>query len=432
MDKLLLRKAATQSVVLMLVVIVMSLYLRQYNEVVILASNTDENSVFEDATDVIEGKVESPVIDEPVELIKLANTDIADLPVIEEPIIAFAGTQTNISNDIIEQLGEQYLVIRKPEGNGFKVELEDIYSAHKLKIVISGYTENVPDTNYIGRVQGVEVFVGEPSYTENETIETKSDGTLDTIVTRDYGNDPVNEILITGQADETGYSLYEIELLLNHVYVHILFEDEFYYYIDLKRPKDVYDKILVIDAGHGGKDPGAISNDERTYEKSLNLKILLELKARLDKDNIKVYYTRLKDDTLYLKPRVTLANDVESDFFVSIHSNSSLSKKPNGMEILYCNHINNNISSKDVARIFSEEIAKLIPLKKNGLIKMKNDDIYILFKATIPTILIETGYMSNDNDLKYLRNENSAKELAEGIYNGIRTAYEELMPYKQY
>ena len=433
LDKILLRKAAAQSVALMLVVIVLSLYIKEYNEVVISASNTDGKTKLEDLTDLNVEKEALSVKDELLDTRENANTDKADdITMFEEPIIVFKGAEINVSNDILEKFGEQYLVIRKPEGDGFQVSLEDIYSAQKLKMVISGLMDNVPDINYVGRVQDQEVFIGEPSYIENQMTEEKDDGSLETIITRNYGNDPVNGITIATHIDEAGNNVCEIELQLNHVYVHILYEDENYYYIDLKRPKDVYDKILVIDAGHGGKDPGAISKDERTYEKSINLKILLALKERLDKDNIKVYYTRLKDDTLFLRPRVTLANDVESDFFISIHSNSSVSSKPNGTEILYCDHVNNNIMTKDLAKIFSEEISKVIPLKKNGIMKMKDDDVFILYKATVPAIIIETAYMSNNYDMEYLLNEDSTQELAEGIYNGIRKSYELLMPNKQY
>ena len=66
----------------------------------------------------------------------------------------------------------------------------------------------------------------------------------------------------------------------------------------------MYDRILVIDAGHGGLDSGAVSKDGRIYEKNLNLGIILALKELLDKENIKVYYTRIQDNKVYLRPRV--------------------------------------------------------------------------------------------------------------------------------
>lgn len=421
MDKVLLRKAATQSVVLMLVVILMSFYIKQYNEVVISASNNNDEN---DITDITNQQT-LPEIDE------IAKIDEADeLQIPEEPILVFTGAQNHVSNEVLEQLGEQYLVIRKPEGGGFQVVLEDYYSTRTLRLLISGFMEDLPDNNYIGRVNGDQVFIGEPSYVETKTFDVEEDGTLSPVITRDYGNDPVNGITFTSQSDEIGHSVYEIDLQLNNIYVHVLYEDDYYYYIDLKRPKDVYDKIIVIDAGHGGKDPGAISKDEHTYEKHINLKILLELKELLDKDNIKVYYTRLKDETLFLRPRITIANDVESDFFISIHCNSNNSNKPNGTEILYCDHVNNNIHTKDLAKIFSEEISKTISLKNGGMIKLKDDDVFILENARIPAIIIETGYLSNRNDLEYLLKNSSYEKIAEGIYKGIKRAYEELVPYK--
>lgn len=424
MDKVLLRKAATQSVVLMLLVILMSFYVKQYNEVVISASNNkDKNDSMQDDITETTNRQILPEIDE-VE--KIDEADEIQIP--EDPILVFTGAKNHVSNQVIEQLGDQYLVIRKPEGGGFQVSLEDHYSTMTLKVLISGFMEDLPDKNYIGRVNGDEVYIGEPSYFEIQSFDVEEDGTLNPVVTRDYANDPVNEIVFTSQSDDVGHSVYEIDLKLNHIYVHVLYEDDHYYYIDLKRPRDVYDKIIVLDAGHGGKDPGAISRDELTYEKHINLKILLELKELLDKDNIKVYYTRLKDETLFLRPRITIANDIESDFFISIHCNSNNSTKPNGTEILYCDHVNNNIYTKDLAKIFSEEISKTIALKNSGVLKMKDDDIFILENAKIPAIIIETGYLSNRNDLEYLLKDSSYGEIAEGIYKGIKRAYDELLP----
>lgn len=427
LDKIMLRKAAIQSVALMLVVIMMSFSIKQYNEVVIFASNTDDEISYTDSTEIVEEQDILPVIDDfrkPDEVEEILN--------FEEPKLVFTGAQTYVSNEVLKKLGEQYMVIRKPEGVGFQVSLEDNYNLQKLKIIISGFIKDIPDNNYIGRVNGEEVFIGEPTYLETQSIEQEKDGTLSTVITKDYKSDPVNGITITSHSDDIGYSTYEFDIQFDHVYVHILYEDDYYYYIDLKRPREVYDKILVIDAGHGGKDPGAISKDDLIYEKHLNLNYLLTLKEYLDKEDIKVYYTRLKDETLFLRPRVTLANDVESDFFISIHCNSNNSNKPNGTEILYYDHVNNNILTKDMARIFSEEISKTIPLKNGGLMKMKGDDVFILNNATVPAIIVETGYLSNRSDLEYLCSDSSAQELAEGIYKGIVRAYDELLHNKQY
>lgn len=416
-----LRKAAIQSLAIMLGVIMLSFAIKQYNAVAISASNNDDK--------MYNKNIEKNMIQETPKVIEVEESDTKeDTNPSEIPYLIFTDARAGISNDILDHLGEQYLVIKKPQGEDLHIQLEDIYITKHLKLVISGFTSEIPDDGFIARVSNKELFIGEPKYLENETIEEDEDGTSSSVITRDCGNDPVNEIIITSQSDDFGYNVCEIMLQLDHVYVHILYEDDYYYYIDLKRPSEVYDKILVIDAGHGGKDPGAISRDERTYEKEINLKILTKLKEFLDQDNVKVYYTRLTDETLFLRPRFTLANEVECDFFISIHCNSSNLTGPNGTEIYYYNHENKNIRTKDMAKIFSEEISKTISLKNNGTIQMKHDDIFILYNAKVPAIIIETGYISNSNDLKYLKSQDGQGTIAKGIYNGIWRAYEELMP----
>ena len=321
------------------------------------------------------------------------------------------------------------MIIRKPRGGAIHIQLEDLYLTKNLKLTISGLMDEIPDNSFIGRANKEDIFTGEPIYTQIGTALQEEDGVFTTIITRDYGNDIVNDIQISSLTDELGNSTVEIMLLLDHVYAYNLYEDEYYYYIDMKSPREAYDKILVIDAGHGGKNPGAVSKDNLTYEKNINLGILLELKKLLDKENIKVYYTRIMDDRILLTPRVALANDVDCDFFISIHNNSSArSTKINGTEILYYDHVHKSIASKNMAKIFSEEISKTTSLRNNGLVQMSNDDVLILHHSKVPAIMVEAGYMSNSNDLEYIKSTEGQEAIAEGIYKGILRAYEELMP----
>lgn len=423
MEKALLKKAAVQSVALMLGVIMLSYAIKQYNSVAISASNNDDISP--DTQIVIHNIIEEVVTTNKPDYVD-AKVDIETL---EKPGLIFTGAETDINKDILKLLGEKYLVIKKPQGGALKIQLEDIFITRNLKLTISGSMEEILDYNFIGRVNEEDVFIGEPIYIEEANAFQEEDGLFTTILTRDYGYDFVHDIQITNLTDDLGYSTIEIMLLLDHVYVNNLYEDDYYYYIDLKSPREVYDKIIVIDAGHGGKDPGAVSKDELTYEKNINLKILLELKKFLDKENIKVYYTRIMDDKIFLRPRVTLANDIDCDFFISIHSNSnSYSTKVNGTEILYYDHERKSITTKDMAKIFSEEISKTVPIKNNGIVQMRNDDVLILNHATVPAIIIEAGYMSNVKDLEYLKSRSGQAAIAEGIYKGILRAYEELIP----
>lgn len=421
MDKALLKKAAIQSVALMLGVIMLSYVINQYNNVAISASGNV------DVLPVTQIEVQNIV----QEVTAISKPDDAGkvIEILDRPGLIFTGANTDINTDILAQLGEKYLVVRKPQGGALQIQLEDLYITKNLKLTISGFMEEIPDISCIGRVNKEDVFIGEPIYTEKGTEIQDEDGLFTTVLSRDYGNDFVQDIQITGQTDDLGNSIIEVMLLLDHVYVHNFYEDEYYYYIDIKAPKEVYDKLLVIDAGHGGKDPGAVSKDELTYEKNLNLGILLELKELLDKENIKVYYTRIMDDKIFLTPRVALANDVDCDLFISIHNNSNAhSTKMNGTEILYYDHEHKSIAVKNMAKIFSEEISKTTTLKNNGLVQMRNDDVLILNHAKVPAIMVEAGYISNVRDLEYVESTAGQEAIAEGIYKGILRAYEELMP----
>ena len=210
---------------------------------------------------------------------------------------------------------------------------------------------------------------------------------------------------------------------LDSVYAQIVYNDSAYYFIALKKPKEVYDKVLVIDAGHGGKDGGALSQGHQYCEKNINLDILLKLKELLDKENIKVYYTRTEDTTVFLRPRVTLANEVDCDFFISIHSNASDASWPNGTEVLYYDKSSKGVKNKDLGQIFLGGLDKLIPLRNRGLVQEHNDAVFILDKATVPAILIEVGYVTNNNDMNYLKEPENQETIAQGIYNGIMQAY---------
>lgn len=423
MDKLMLKKLALQSVALMITVITLSYSLRQYNELSLTSVHSAEAASVMDL-DPTEGQA-SEAVTTPVPTLSPINggessdTKDSGLP----------GKLQAADREKIDQLGEKVLIIKKPPVSELKMTLEDLYVTKSIRIKLTGTQYNRIDSSNIGRINRTDSFVGDPLYKEYEEVETNSDGTTETVVKRDYGTDVIHGITVTDYySEDTG--IYDTELLLelDTVYAHILEEDDEYYYIGLKKPSEVYDKILVIDAGHGGKDAGALSKDETVYEKNINLQILLQLKELLDKENIKVYYTRLMDDKVFLRPRVELANAVDCDFFISIHCNANDSTEPSGTEILYYDTNYKQVSTERFANIFSEEVALTTSLAKRGLVKEQKDDIFILDHARVPAIIVETGYITNRNDLNYLLKKENQKNIAQGIYNGIMRAYKEFKP----
>ena len=319
MDELLLKRIALQSISFMLLVITLSYALQRYQSITIEASNKAINNNIADLepSPTPKGIAKESQLEEPI----------------KDQYPPFYGALEEVNRNIIDQLGNRYLIIKKPEGTSITFELEDLFLTKSIRITMTGLFKDTLSSEMIGRVQNNEIFIGEPSFKEfTSYVADASDGIVEPVVTRNYGNDIVHGITIHTLCDDTYINSTEVLIMLDNVYVHLLQEDENYYYIDLKNPRDVYDKILVIDAGHGGKDAGALSKNENYYEKDINLDILLYLKEMLDQENIKVYYTRLSDDKVYLRPRVELANAVDCDFFISIHCNASTSSRPNGTE----------------------------------------------------------------------------------------------------
>lgn len=427
MDKMLLKKTAVQSVALMLAVVTLSYALRQYSHTVISAS--DIHSA--EAASLEPEQEEDPLPDE-------SNTDDiieTDQPATEEEpsdkeAVALPGVLKDADQDIIKRLGEKQLIIRKPSVKGLTLNLKDVYIIKSIILTISSKEAFRMNSADIGRINRQDIFIGSPIYTETAVeITDPKDGAVKTEITKDYGLDVVHGISFDYPEPTDQYRT-ELTLELDNVYAHSIMEDEAYYYIGLKKPTEVYDRILVIDAGHGGKDAGALSRDESIYEKNINIAILLELKQLLDQEHIKVYYTRLGDDKVFLKPRVALANAVDCDYFISIHCNASGSTKPSGTEIFYYATEFKQVSTKAMATIFSDEIEKTTTLTNRGLVPLKKDDIYILNHSNVPAVLIETGYMTNLNDLEYLNNKDNQKAIAQGIYNGILRAYDELEPVR--
>jgi len=341
---------------------------------------------------------------------------------------AAEAVRKQIKADILQQLGNEFLIIAKPKGESVRLILENNYIDKAIKLNITGMADNNISSETILRIRGDELFVGEPQYTEVVSLELdEDDQTLKELIRKDYGRDLSHGIEIKTFKD-TDSKLYkaQIDINLDSVYECLVYEDDNNFYIDLKKPSELYDKIVVIDAGHGGKDGGAVSRNNRYCEKDLNLDILLRLKQLLDKTDIKAYYTRTTDRTVYLRPRVELVNAVDADYFISIHINSNKAPSPNGMEVLYYDNEFKGVKAEDLAALFSKELEKTVKLKQKGIVERRFEDLYILDHSLVPAVLLEIGYISNEKDLAYLIQEENRQLIANAIFNGILRAYNEL------
>ena len=169
------------------------------------------------------------------------------------------------------------------------------------------------------------------------------------------------------------------------------------------------DFTIVIDAGHGGSDVGATR--EGIYEKDLTLDISKRLATILRKKGINVLMVRNNDATVSLEERVEFSEDNKADAFISIHVNSSVTPEGNGLETHYYTP-----QSYNLAQIVHKEFTSAIKAKDRGLFKSK---FYVINHTTCPSILVETGFISNPEEREELLTTQRRQKTAESIAKGI-------------
>jgi N-acetylmuramoyl-L-alanine amidase len=186
--------------------------------------------------------------------------------------------------------------------------------------------------------------------------------------------------------------------------------------IDREEVKKVQEKkLIVIDAGHGGKDPGAVFSS--VYEKSLNLDIAKRLKKLLTAKGYEVIMTRTTDKFVELVDRAEMANQKGADLFISIHNNSMPSGYSGVMTLYSAREINEDFSSNDLADAIQTRMLKTLGTKDIGA--RERDNLVVLNKTTMPAVIVEVGCMSDANELKQLKKATFRQKAAKGIYEAI-------------
>lgn len=191
------------------------------------------------------------------------------------------------------------------------------------------------------------------------------------------------------------------------------------YAIRVKNPKEVYDKVLLLDAGHGGKDPGTSGNGMQ--EKNLTLTIAQKIEQELQGSGIKVYMTRDSDVYPENSTRAQTANDI-ADLMVSIHINSG-PETANGTESLYQVHANDSssrLTSKQLAEILQASMISGTGNTNRG-VKLRTD-LLILNRTTVPSVIVEVIFITNTGDALKISNPAYQDQVAQAIADGIQEA----------
>lgn len=205
-----------------------------------------------------------------------------------------------------------------------------------------------------------------------------------------------------------------------------LTEKNGYFIAEIDDPKKIYSNIVVLDAGHGGKDHGAKNNG--TKEKNLNLKIIYTL-AQLyfdsEDSNVKAYWTRTDDTFISLSERSRFAASVDADLFISLHMNSCNRPAVNGMEIYYSkdNHheTNSGLTSRILAKKLLNKVKGDLDAPSRGV---KSAGFYVIKHNSVPAVLLELGFLSGTSDYKKLTSDQYQKKAAQSIYEGIVSIFE--------
>jgi N-acetylmuramoyl-L-alanine amidase len=220
--------------------------------------------------------------------------------------------------------------------------------------------------------------------------------------------------------------------------------------------------VVVIDAGHGGKDPG--NSGKVAKEKNIALKISLKVGAYIEKNmpDVKVIYTRKDDRYLALDERADIANKAKADLFICIHANSHTTSKPYGTETFVMGHHkdegNLDVAKRENSVILMDEnyqeryegfdpkspesyilfsltqsayqesslkfAAKIEEQFKSKVGRasrgVKQAGFVVLWRTTMPSVLVETGFLSNSPEEKFLNTDEGQDLMASGIYRAFK------------
>lgn len=206
-----------------------------------------------------------------------------------------------------------------------------------------------------------------------------------------------------------------------------LSESKGFLYIKVGDPRKIYKNIVVLDAGHGGTDPGC--NGNGLVEKNMAFNIIYQyIKEYFESPEspVKAYWTRKTDVKIPLQERPTYSKKYSADIFISFHMNSAPGTNANGTETYYCVSNNstksNGMSSKKLATFIQERFPDKMGL--SGKRGVKTAYHVVTRYNTVPAVLVEYGFLSNKADAAIIENASGQKKAAKAMYDIICEFFE--------
>lgn len=179
---------------------------------------------------------------------------------------------------------------------------------------------------------------------------------------------------------------------------------------------NISEATIVIDAGHGGRDSGAVSADNSIFEKDITLSTAILLRNRLQDAGANVILSRSSDEFVSLDDRVITGHNYQADLFISLHYDAiEVANSMSGTTTYYYSE-----SNLELANTVNRYLAQLGPLNNNGV---RHGKYYVLRANNQPSILLELGYMNSDIDIQHIDTIAYQSTIVEAVYQALREYY---------
>lgn len=223
----------------------------------------------------------------------------------------------------------------------------------------------------------------------------------------------------------------KLDILLTIIFLAGVTYVSFFAGIPLKKANATEEvkKVIVVDAGHGGNDPGKVSGNN-VLEKDVNLQIATKLANELKNAGFKVIMTRTEDNGLYkeddvnkkaadLRARCEIAEEENADLLISIHQNSFSDSNVRGGQAFYYTH---SVKGKKMASFIQEHLKSAD--KDNTREAKANDSYYLLIHTPCICVIVECGFLSNAAEAELLVSDEYQNRLADSITDGVKEYFE--------
>ncbi len=337
-------------------------------------------------------------------------------------------TYSNNKTQIIISLMEGYVYYFLESGNSYTISFQ------KQK-VSSGSEGSASEIPIVGDPSSFEIVIPRPEGLTADMVSDEDYYLSKYFVIRLSGDYKefynVNSIVNTASKVKSvtvsvKNNVTEIKVTTSAIQGYELACDDKNIYVNVQNPNEIYDNIVVLDPGHGGGAVGA--QYYGTYEKDVNFKILYTIgKQYFDSDTtkIKAYYTRTGDNDLTLSERAAFVKQVGADLFVSLHMNASEVSSVSGTEVYYSKSNNSansaGLTSQTLASMFLTNLVSDLGTTKRSV---KSANYTVIYKNTVPAVLIELGFLSNKSEHDKLTNEAFQTQAAETIYETLLQVFE--------